>query len=269
MKMILVPTDFSENSKLALKHAIKIINQVGGTLSVLHVFQTTTITGSFETIDEVVRNEREEELSKLINEMNPLLDEGAHIKGYVKKGPSIDTICQTADSLNASMIVMGTTGADGMKKFFLGSTASNVILESSKPVLAIPKEFTNFKISNITLALDNKTVQDDHTLKPFIDFAKQFDAVLSLLTVMDEENPAFKTDPSVQDLLKKHGIDSTYHKVSSNDVEKGILEFVEKEDSDMICLIHHPKGLFQSIFHSSVAEKIAFESKVPLFVFND
>ena len=269
MIRILVPTDFSENSKLALKHAIKIVNQLGGTVSVLHAYQTTTITGSFETIDQVEKNEREDELSKLIKEMKPLLADTVQIEGFVKKGPSIDTICQTAKKLDVNMIVMGTTGADGMKKFFLGSTASNVILETSKPVLAIPIEFQNFKISNITLALDNKTIEHVHTLKPIIDLVTKFDAVLKLLTVIDEENPEFKADTSVQDLLQKNGIKSTSHKVSSNDVVKGITEFAERENSDLICLIHHTRGLFQSIFHSSVSEKIAFESKVPLLILND
>lgn len=269
MKKILVPIDFSENSKLALKHAIKIINQLGGTVSVLHVFQVLTVTGSFETIDQVEKEEREQELLQLITEMKPFLGDKAHIEGFVKKGPSVETICRKADKLNVSMIVMGTTGADGMKKLFMGSTASNVILETSKPVLVIPKEFQNFKISNITLALDNKKIKDVHVLQPIIDFVTKFDAVLNLLTVIDEEIPGFETDTTLQDQLKKIGIDSTYQKVISNDVAKGIMEFVSKENSDMLCLIHHSRGLFQEIFHSSVAEKIAFESKVPLLVLND
>ena len=269
MKKILVPTDFSVNAKLALKHAIEIANHLGGIVSVLHVYQKSTFIGSFGTIDQVVKKDCEQELSKLISQMKPFLSDQAHIEGFVKNGPSIDTICETADKLDVCMIVMGTTGADGMKKMFLGSTASNVILETSKPVLAIPKEFQNFKISNVTLASDNKKIENLDVLKPIIDFVTHFDAVLNLLTVIDKENPEPETNTSLQDYLKKNGVNSTYHKVSSEDVEKGILEFVERENSNMLCVLHHGKGLFQSIFHSSVAEKIAFDSKVPLLVLCD
>ncbi len=269
MKKILVPTDFSENAKLALKHAIEIANHMGDTITVLHAYQTTTVTGSFKTIDEIVKDDREQELLELIREMKPLLGNTAHIEGLVKKGSPVDMICQTADNLDVRMIIMGTTGADGMKKLFLGSTASNVILEASKPVLAIPKESQNLEISNITLALDNKTMEDIHTLKPIIDLVNQFNAVLNLLTVNDGENSELETDTSVQDLFRKNGVAATYHKVSSDEVVKGILEFADRENSDLLCLIHHSRGLFQSIFHSSVSEKIAFDSKVPFLVLID
>lgn len=269
MKKILVPTDFSENSKLAIKHAIRIANQLGGTVSVLHVFQVLTVVPSFGTIDKLEIIDREQELSELISEMKPLLGDKARIEGFVKRGPSIDTICETAEKMNVSMIVMGTTGADGMKKLFLGSTASNVILETSKPVLAFPKECQNFKLSNITLALDNKKTEDIHVLQPILDLVSNFDAVLNLLTVVDEENPKIQTDTTLQDQLEKIGINSTYHKVSAKNVATGILEFVKRENSDMLCLIHHGRGLFQEIFHSSIAEKIAFESKIPLLVLNN
>ncbi len=269
MMRILVPTDFSENSKLALNHAIKIVNQLGGTVSVLHVFDVLTVTASFGTIDQVAKTEREQELSELISEMKPLLADGARIEGLVKKGSSIDTICETANKMNVNLIVMGTKGADGMKKMFLGTTVSNVILETSKPVLAIPFEFKNFKISNITLALDNQKIVDVQVLKPVIDLVTKFNALLNLITVIEEENPNIETQTYLRDQLKENGIDSTYHQVSSHDVAKGILEFVDRENSDMLCLIHHSKGLFQEIFHSSVAEKIAFESQIPLLVLND
>lgn len=269
MKRILVPTDFSENAKLALKHAIDIAYRFGSSITILHAFQTTTVTGSFGNIDRVVKNDREEELTELINEVKPLLGDKAHIEGIVKKGPSIDMICQTAEKLKVNMIVMGTTGADGMKKMFLGSTASNVILETSKPVLAIPKEFKEFKISSIVLASDNKKIENLAILKPLLELATNFGAILNLLTVMDPENPQPQTDNSLQEYLKKSGFESGYHKVNSKDVVKGILEFIDQENAEMLCLIHHNRGLFKSIFHSSVAEKIAFSSKVPLLVLCD
>jgi nucleotide-binding universal stress UspA family protein len=269
MKRILVPTDFSENAKLALKHAIDIANRFGSTITILHAFQTTTVTGSFGNIDHVIKNDREEELADLIMDVKPLLGDKAHIEGLVKKGPSIDMICETAEKLKVSLIVMGTTGADGMKKLFLGSTASNVILETSKPVLAIPKEYKEFKISRIVLASDNKKIEKLAILNPLLELATNFGAALNLLTVMDSENPQVQTDNSLQEYLKKSGVDSGYHKVNSPDIVKGILEFINQENADMLCLIHHHRGLFDSIFHSSVAEKIAFSSKVPLLVLCD
>lgn len=266
MKKILVPTDFSENSKLALKHAIQVANKFGGTVNVVHIYQIATSTASLVSIDHIVKADREQEISDLIEEMKPLLTNNASMEGHVRKGGSVENICQIAEKLKVDIIIMGTKGADGMKKIFLGSTASNVILHTTIPVLAIPTDFQNFHLSNITLALDGKKIEDLTLLKPILDLVKGFDAVLDLLTVIDEEHPKARIDPDLEDYLKNEGVIYTYFIVKAGHIVEGIRKFVAREKSDMLCLIHHPRGMFQNIFGASVAKEMVFDSGVPLMV---
>ncbi len=266
MKKILVPTDFSENANLALRYAIQVANKFGSTISVLHAYQVATSTGNLVSIDHIVKVDREEELKALISEIKPLLVTNTRIESQVIKATSVESICTAAEKLKADIIIMGTKGADGMKKLFLGSTASNVILHTSIPVLAIPSDFQNFHLTNITLALDNKKIGDLTLLKPILDLAKGFEAVLDLLTVIDEEHPKAQIDPDLEDYLKNEGVDYTYFIVKADNIVEGIRKFVAREKSDLLCLIHHPRGLFQNIFGASVAKEMVLDSSVPLIV---
>lgn len=266
MKKILVPTDFSENSKLALKHAIQVANQFNGTIYLLHAYQIETRTGSFLSIDQIVQGDREGEMSVLIEEMKPLLGPKTKIESFVKKGASVETICQTGEKLNVDIIIMGTTGAGGMKKLFLGSTASNVINNTPIPVLAIPQDFQNFKMANVTFALDIKEIDELTILKPFTDLVNGFNSKLNLVTVIDETHPKGGIDPRVEVYLKNAGVDYTYFIIKSAEIIEGIQDFVKREKSDLLCVVHRSRGLFESIFEESVAKQIAFESIVPLLV---
>lgn len=266
MKKILVPTDFSENANLALRHAIQVANQFGATITVVHIYQIATSTGSLVSIDHIVKADREQEISALIEEMKSLLTNNARMEGQVRKGNSVENICQIAEKLKVDIIIMGTKGADGMKKMFLGSTASNVILNTTIPVLVVPGVFENFKLSNVTLALDDKKIEDFNVLKPVLDLVKGFGAVLDLLTVIDEDHPKAKIDPNLEDHLNTEGVAYRYLIVKDSDILEGIREFVARKNSDMLCLIHHPRGFFQNIFGESVAKEIAFDSSVPLMV---
>lgn len=266
MKKILVPTDFSENANLALRHAIEIANKLGATICILHAYQVATSAGNLVSIDHIVKADREEELTALIREIKHLLAPNTRIESRISKGNSVESICYSAEKLKADLIIMGTKGADGMKKLFLGSTSSNVILHTPIPVLAIPTDFQNFHLKNITLALDSKKIEDLTLLKSILNLVKGFNAVLDLLTVIDEDHPKASIDPDLEDYLKNEGVDYTYFVVKAGHIVEGIRKFVAREKSDMLCLIHHPRGLFQNIFGASVAKEMVFDSGVPLMV---
>ena len=266
MIKILVPTDFSANANLALEHAIKVANQLSGVVHVLHAYQIETRTGSFVSIENIIQEDREKDITQLVDKMRPLLKSGTQLEGHVSKGSSVDSIIKKAQKLNADMIIMGTTGAGGMKKLFLGSTASHVINETSIPVLAIPMDIHRFDLSNITLALDAKNLESLSILKPLVTLAKAFKSSLMLVTILDPIQANTGVDPEIEAFFKEADISYTYFGITAPDVIAGIQEFVVREKSDLLCILHRSRGLFEGMFDQSVAKQIAFDSSVPLLV---
>lgn len=266
MFKILVPTDFSPNANLALEHAIRVANKLNGEVHALHVYHVETRTGSFVSIQDIVHQDREKEIAALLQKMESLLEGDALLSGHVVKGSAVDSIIKKADAIHADMIIMGTTGAGGMKKIFLGSTASNVINETKLPVLAIPMDIHDFDLANITLALDKKEIDELAILHPLVKLIHAFKSSLMLLTILDSVEVKSGVSSEVVDFFKQEEISYTYFGITAPDVIPGILEFVVREKSDLLCLLHRSRGLFDKFFDQSVAKEIAFDSVVPLLV---
>ncbi len=49
-------------------------------------------------------------------------------------GDTVDQICRYADDINADQIVLGSHGRTGLTKLFMGSTSTQVLERSRKPV---------------------------------------------------------------------------------------------------------------------------------------
>jgi nucleotide-binding universal stress UspA family protein len=60
------------------------------------------------------------------------------IQSIVKDGDSGDAIIETANEINADVIVMGTHSRRGLDKILMGSVAEKVLRRSSIPLFIIP-----------------------------------------------------------------------------------------------------------------------------------
>jgi len=142
-KQILVPTDFSEYSVKALKEAIDIARQHGGTIHLLHVISivqqcavdycldSTVITELEKQSTERAKNMMAEELSKI-----PESKEVA-IVTEVKKGTPYDEILKNQKENNIDLIVIASHGTTGLLHYFLGSVAEKVVKNAQCSILLI------------------------------------------------------------------------------------------------------------------------------------
>ena len=143
---ILCPVDFSEHSRRALEQAVVLARQYDATLRVLHVFTTPSAMaavagdGSFVPVENPAvsasyRADREVELSCFVAAVVPA---DVTVSREVAEGPAAAIILQTAAALPADLIVMGTHGRSGVRRFLVGSVTEHVLRRSSCPVLTVP-----------------------------------------------------------------------------------------------------------------------------------
>ena len=58
----------------------------------------------------------------------------------VEVGEAAEEILKQVEECRAELVVMGTQGLEGPKRYFFGSTTERVLRESRVPVLAVPAE---------------------------------------------------------------------------------------------------------------------------------
>jgi len=154
-KNILVPTDLSHNAVHAFKHAIMMARRNKAQLHLLHVIpevdasmrsyiSAMMLKGSLDRFETEHEDQALLTLQKELKEFaeQELADHPEDLQRVasiqVVHGHPVAKILQTADQLNADVIVMGSHGKGPVEYAFLGSTAEKVLRKSKRPVFVIP-----------------------------------------------------------------------------------------------------------------------------------
>lgn len=140
-RKILATTDLSSEAASAVSYAAHLAKAQGAQLTILHVPHTTTLlfTDFTPPLDMVnIDVEIEEAARKSL--------EGwvkRHVRGLdkvdvrVRPGVTHEVICETADEIGASVIVMATHGRRGFAHALLGSVTERVLRDAPCPVLVV------------------------------------------------------------------------------------------------------------------------------------
>ena len=142
IKRILVPTDFSPASDLAVDYAIGMVSRYGGTIDLLHVFDDLSVAHAFS---EALAGDWRVMRDRLIDEAEQRLAAvkamcaAAQVEAssHLLIGPAARLIGERATSSGADLIVMGTHGRSGFAHLILGSVAERVLRTAPCPVLVV------------------------------------------------------------------------------------------------------------------------------------
>lgn len=146
LKRILVPIDFSDCAKKALRYAIPLAKEHGAAITLLHVVPPDYAVGAYGGIDYVslqtdVGIARERELAALaIDEVHG----GISTDTVVRSGPPAIEIIDAAKALSADIIVISTHGRTGLKHMLLGSVTEHVVCRAPCPVLVVREREREF-----------------------------------------------------------------------------------------------------------------------------
>jgi len=138
IRSILHPTDFSSHSENARELACALCRDYGAHLNLLHVIKHAALLHGSEgpPLDpEVARQQALEQLRRL-------LIPGSHcpVDRRLEEGEPIPTILRVAEELRSDLIVMGTHGRTGLRRFLMGSVAEQIVRRARCPVLTVTGE---------------------------------------------------------------------------------------------------------------------------------
>ena len=213
VRSILCPVDFSEQSRHALRWAAAIAQYRGGELTVLSVLEPllAEAAGIRFGID-MVHADAEPALREFVETTLPdNVREKSRVRTEVAVGAPAEAILETSRRLDPALIVMGTHGLGGFRKFLLGSTTEPVLQRAEWPVLALPGgavspsavEHFGVQIKKILLATDLA----DNALTATqwaADLAAEIGVPLVLAHVVDPVLVSPQWQPLVADLDSEH-----------------------------------------------------------------
>lgn len=132
---IMVGTDFSAESEIALEHAVRIARHVGAELLLAHagtVLDTADAALAPESAalleyERIVAEHAAENRAHLAKLVARVRASGVNASEQIVDGFPDTGISEAADELDVDLVVMGTHGRTGLKRILLGSVAERVV----------------------------------------------------------------------------------------------------------------------------------------------
>jgi nucleotide-binding universal stress UspA family protein len=143
IQKIAVGIDFSPESEIATQHAMRIARHTGAEVVLVHVGAildqpeqaSTPKHPSIKEWESFIRHELAEDRQRLEAVRERLLGQGVEISHVVRDGFADTSLAETAKEIGAELLIVGTHGRSGLKRFFLGSISERVARLSDTNVM--------------------------------------------------------------------------------------------------------------------------------------
>jgi nucleotide-binding universal stress UspA family protein len=271
MNTILTPTDFSPPSLNAVNYAADLAIATGRNLMIVHILQLPTVYGEVPvaavTIDEQIAS-AEEGIKNLQKQISLRTQGKLQIDTDVNAGgsvlPEIENYCRSVDP---SFVVMGSRGGSAVERMLLGSTVTTAIRNLSWPLIVVPSNATFRKLESIGFACDLKDVEETAPFEEIRTLVNLFKANLNIIHVNSDGDKNYapgiiREAGVVQEMFEK--LQPVYHFLNNVDIDKGLGEYAEKNNLDLLIVIPKKHGFINKLFHKSHAKQLINHSTVPV-----
>jgi len=146
LKRILVPIDFSDCSKKALRYAVALAKQFGARLHLVYVGQGYYLAPELVTVDMSATETREKSAAagKLAALATEEVSPKIPVDILVRNGHAGTEIVRAAIETETDLIVISTHGYTGLKHAWFGSVTENVVRHAHCPVLVVREKEHEF-----------------------------------------------------------------------------------------------------------------------------
>lgn len=146
---ILVPIDFSNYSKNALRYAVNFAKKFDSKIFLVYVVEPVIYPSDFSMgqvtfpVADLEMNEKASE--ELENLAKSEIGSEIKVETIIKTGKPFVEINETAREEDIDLIIIATHGHTGMEHLLFGSTAEKVVRKAPCPVLTIREPIKGFK----------------------------------------------------------------------------------------------------------------------------
>lgn len=289
IKKIMVPYDFSAFSREALMHGLTLARRTSAELHVMHVELPhgvpLTDEKSEPTKGETLRLRVEEDMENYSD-----LSEGVIVFYAVGRdiAPGM-AILQYAEEYDIDVVVVGTHGRRGFRRFLLGSVAEEIVRHAQCPVITVPKRNKEEKplaIKRILLPADFSNHSEESLLYAK-SLAETFDAQLVLLHVVNLPSQVtfndtglvsvYEYQPEIEvyayEQLKElyeqsegPAVKNVAYAIEYNLESDGIVQYAEDNDVDLVVMGTHGRTGMSRFLLGNVTAKTLRRITCPVFV---
>jgi len=272
MKTILVPTDFSVPADYAIHYAIELAKKFNSSIILYHSFIP------FESgFYPIAQSKKENQVTEdnLIKRLTKIKDEllksnkNVPVSIHVDRGPESLRLIEFCKKKKIDLIVMGTTGASGLKEIGIGSFTADTMAKSTCPVLAIPHKCI-FKIPKKITFASNYHKKDIQSIKFLLKWNEAFNSKINILHIDNGEHVPASEEEVFRNYKRKienqcEDISLSFQHTEGAVISTSILHITLNDKTDIIAISPVTrKGFWNNLFHKSITKETAYHISIPL-----
>ncbi|MDP5045162.1 MAG: universal stress protein [Leeuwenhoekiella sp.] len=262
MKTIFLPLGNQTLSKTNVKYILELARVLKATLYVSKLYKEPARSGGLPktlNVSQITAQEIEEQLSAFNTE-------GIKVRVKPLEGDDwVEAVGKFHQKTNLDLIVLTPKHHNVNQANFLGKTAGSLLRNTETAVLVVPVDYEYKPISRILMAVKSGIVHDKRTLDPLRTIKKRYKADVRLLQI---KTPNYLPEDSEFDANLGELVD-TYKSTENATVFQGLLEHLNENKPDMICVFKRKRGFFEKLWDDDSVKKADFESRTPLLVLKE
>ncbi len=271
--IILIPVDFSQESLTAISFAKLIAPMFYAQIHLVHIIEEKNPLLKFvsENDKPIIVQKISEKLQNIVDTL--IFENTMGASFSIEHGNLIESILKKRKTIDAKLIVVGTTSSKDIRRKIIGSNALRIIREAQCPVITIKSKNIFKKIDNIILPLDTSKVTKQKVEHGIL-FAKYFNACIHLVSVETGDN-FIESDTAIQQLeetseyIESESVPCTIKLLkapsSSSKMAKAIIEYAGEMQADIIMIMTRQESELHQFHVGSFAKEIIHKANIPVF----
>ncbi|WP_338874664.1 universal stress protein [Spirosoma sp. SC4-14] len=268
MKTIILATDFSHNANLVARFAAQLARTWKAELVLLNTYHfwpdNPAKTGNFPLSAEAMGDDSRKELKHLAHALSEDGYSDVPIRYIAKEGHTKEAITAVAKAEQASLLIMSTVGSAPQSAQLMGSTATDMVTETTVPLLLVPPAIKYASVKNLVLGINLETPPNAIALDTALRFAHDFQSVVNILCIND--NPS---DPTVQHRAEHirrmmTDVPHTITIVAGREIYDTMLTFAHDNKADLLIMFPQEHYWFEQLFAEGETQRMARLTDIPL-----
>lgn len=285
---ILAVTDFSPPARHAADRAARLAHETGAALTLMHVLSGGTLQelrqwlGAGHAVEQLLQDEAQLSLQAWVSELQT--DRQVIARAIQVTGSVLGEIDREADTMDASLLVMGARGAGFLRRLVLGSTSERLLRRTRRPVLVV-RQTPHEPYRRVLLALDfspwsahavglARRVAPHAKLLLFNAYQVPFEEKLNFAGVdtatIDHYRAQARADAGerLHELAAASGLKPRDWEafVVEGDPSQRIVEFEQAKDCDLVVLGKHGQSVTEDLLLGSVSKHVLAEGSADVLV---
>jgi nucleotide-binding universal stress UspA family protein len=275
MKM-LIPTDGSDNSNIALQYGIYITPKFDATITGLHVIDVyliqgpiiTDISGAvgmppYDGFFEAIETSLHEKAQFILNDFQQRCQKNGFVAEVKMTIGKIDQII-VEEGQRADLVLMAKKGEHFHLKEggLLGSVAESVIRHCGKPVMVTPEIF--HEIESMGIAYDGSEPAKK-ALKLSLEISSQAAWPLTVVIINTDTKKADKLCTEAEELAGRYDADCGMIILQGKESEE-ILKFIQEGSVELMVMGAYGHNRLRELFLGSTTTSIIRKSSIPVLL---